>query len=85
MTERESILRQALGLSPEDRAFVLLGLEQSFAEDTSLPCSDEDLALFLAELNRRSAAFRTGETQARPASDVLMELRRRHVSRQPST
>jgi putative addiction module component (TIGR02574 family) len=72
MSNREVILQQALALPPDDRAFVATALEQSLAGDGD-PLSSEE---FLAELQRRSAAYRAGTTTARPAAEVLADLRR---------
>jgi putative addiction module component (TIGR02574 family) len=73
MSDREVILQQALALLPDDRAYLATALEDSLAADTN-PTSNEDL---LAELSRRSAAYRAGETTARPAAEVLSDLRKR--------
>jgi putative addiction module component (TIGR02574 family) len=75
MANRDAILQQALALPPDDRAFVATALEQSLAGHGD-PMSSEE---FLAELRRRSAAYRTGTTTARPAAEVLADLRRRHT------
>jgi putative addiction module component (TIGR02574 family) len=75
MSDRELILQQALTLSPDDRAYVATALEDSLAEDGDPMSSAE----FLAELQRRSAAFRAGTTTARPAKDVLADLRQRQT------
>jgi putative addiction module component (TIGR02574 family) len=72
MSNREVILQQALALPPDDRAFVATALEQSLAGDGDRLSREE----FLAELQRRSAAYRTGATTARPAAEVLADLRR---------
>jgi putative addiction module component (TIGR02574 family) len=71
MSDREVILQQALALPPDDRAYLATALEDSLAADTD-PTSNEEL---LAELSRRSAAYRAGETTARPAAEVLADLR----------
>jgi putative addiction module component (TIGR02574 family) len=76
MSDREVILEQALALPPDDRAFVATPLEQSLAGDGDPLSSDE----FLAELQRRSAAYRAGTTTARPAVQVLADLRRRETA-----
>ncbi|HEX4072683.1 MAG TPA: addiction module protein [Planctomycetaceae bacterium] len=75
MADRDAILQQALALPPDDWAFVATALEHSLAGDGD-PMSSEE---FLAELQRRSAAYRGGTTMARPAAEVLADLRRRHV------
>lgn len=73
MLHREEILQQALSLSPEDRAFVVSELEQSLEQ--GWPESEA----FFAELRRRSAAYRAGATTARPAEEVLADLRRKYA------
>jgi putative addiction module component (TIGR02574 family) len=73
--DRDAILQQASALPPDDRAFVATALEHSVAGNGD-PMSSEE---FVAELQRRSAAYRTGMTTARPAAEVLADLRRRHV------
>ena len=77
MTHREHVLQQALSLTPEDRAYVAAALEESLSATEPSPnaCSAE----LLAELQRRSSAFRSGGTSARPATDVLAEQRRRQA------
>jgi putative addiction module component (TIGR02574 family) len=72
MSDRELIL-QALALPPDDRAYVATALEQSLSVDGD-PMSNEE---FLAELQRRSAAYRARTTTARPPAEVLADLRRR--------
>jgi putative addiction module component (TIGR02574 family) len=71
MSDRELILQQALALPPDDRAYVATALEQSLAGDGDRLLNEE----LLAELQRRSAAYRAGKTTARPASEVLADLR----------
>jgi hypothetical protein len=88
MTLREQVLHEALALPPEDRAFVAAALERSL-----VPASPDDVPdaitatspdaisgdEFLRELERRSEAYRTGATTARPAADVLADQRQRQV------
>ena len=73
MSDRELILQQALALPPDDRAYVATALEQSLAGDGDRVLNEE----LLAELQRRSAAYGAGATTARPAAEVLADLRRR--------
>jgi putative addiction module component (TIGR02574 family) len=73
MSDRELILQQALALPPDDRAYVATVLEQSLAGDEDRLSNEE----FLAELERRSVAYRAGTTTARSATQVLAELRDR--------
>ncbi len=75
MTSRDAILQQALALPPEDRAFVADVLEQSLTPRGASLSSKE----LLTELERRSAAYRAGMTTARPAADVLADLRKRQA------
>lgn len=74
MSSREDVLQQALALSAEDRAYVVIALEHSLEPEAD--AADE----FIKELHRRSAAYRSGETTARPADEVLAELRQRQNS-----
>ena len=53
MSDREVILQQALALPPDDRAYVATALEHSLAGEGD-PMSSQE---FLAELQRRSAAY----------------------------
>jgi putative addiction module component (TIGR02574 family) len=73
---REQILQHALSLSPEDRAYVAQALAESLAtaEDR-----DRCAAELLAELQRRSTAYRTGTTTSRSAAEVLSDQRRRQA------
>lgn len=79
MTERDQILEQALALPTADREFLVSALALSlpsaeFEDDTpgeNMLSGDE----FLAELQRRSAAYRDGTTTSRPAAEVIAELR----------
>jgi hypothetical protein len=89
MPEREEIMQQAMGLPPEDRAFVAAALEHSLAADPkeALPDSGDSSGRaivvgdeFLEELQRRSRALRSGLTTARPATDVLADLLRRQAA-----
>jgi putative addiction module component (TIGR02574 family) len=84
MATREEITQQALALSPEDRAYIVFELERSFAEEPDRPASAAGHAEFLAELKRRSAAYRSGETKSRPAADVIADLRKIASSEQPA-
>ncbi len=76
MATREEIERQALALPPEDRAYLVFELERSFAEEPDRPATTTGNAELLAELKRRSAAYRDGKTTARPAADVMTDLRK---------
>jgi hypothetical protein len=88
LAHREEVLQQALALPPADRAFVAAALEQSLGVlvpdaidgESGDACAGAD---FLKELQRRSAAFRSGQTSARPVQDVLADLRRRQAGETP--
>lgn len=75
MTKSESVLQQALALGPEDRAFLAEALEQSLSGSKELLAGE----LFIAELRRRSRASRDGTMSARPAEEVLADLRERQL------
>ena len=88
MTMREQVLQNALSLPPEDRAFVAAALEESLETDSAddVPDAVEGTSAsaisgkrLLAELQRRSATYRTGTTTARPATDVLTDQRRKQA------
>jgi putative addiction module component (TIGR02574 family) len=74
MSAREDVLREALALSPEDRAYVIDVLENSLEPER---LTGEE---FLSELRRRSAAYRAGTTTARSIDEVLADLWRRQDS-----
>jgi putative addiction module component (TIGR02574 family) len=75
MSSLDFVLQQALALSPDDRAYVMNALEQSLAA----PQEGDTGSELLTELQRRSAAYRNGGTTARPAQDVLADLRERQA------
>lgn len=88
MTLREQVLNDALALPHEDRAFVVAALERSLkpaapedlpdavsATDPSAVAGEE----FLLELQRRSAAYRTGATTSRSLADALEDQRRKQA------
>ncbi len=84
MSKREQILQEALALPRGDREYVVTALEESLCRnDAESP--DEDIrgedtsAELLAELQRRSAAYRAGSTTARPADEVLADLTKRQA------
>ncbi len=78
MLTREGILNYALALPPGDREVVAAALQDSLQAER-----DPDGSLagneFYEELQRRSAAFRTEKTHARPASEVMAELFQRQA------
>ena len=60
---RDEILQQALALPPTDRAFVAAAPEESLTPATEIAEGDANAIqgeALLAELNRRSAAYRSG-------------------------
>ncbi|MBX3413310.1 MAG: addiction module protein [Pirellulales bacterium] len=81
MLPRDEILQQALALPLADRLYVADALEQSLA-DLPPPEGEGRLlseAEFIAELERRSAAYRDGTMGSQSADEVLAELRRRQA------
>lgn len=84
MTERDHILEQALALPTADREFLVLALAHSLpsTDPGEEPPGDDILTgdEFLAELKRRSAAYRDGTTTSRPAAEVIAEQRRRSAT-----
>jgi len=75
MTRREQIVEEALALSPEDRAFVADALECSLT--TSGFASPELAAEWSAEIDRRLAAFDSGEISAVDSRTSLERIRQR--------
>ncbi len=82
MTLREHVLQQALALPPRDQAYVAHALENHLIANLP-PETDEETGVsgdaLLAELRRRSAAYRAGTTTARDAADVMADLRQRQA------
>lgn len=60
MSNRDEITREALALSPEDRAYVADALERSL--ETGSFATPELADAWSAEIHRRIAAFERGET-----------------------
>lgn len=85
MDQREDILQQALALPLSDRAFVIAALQESLPTDAAGRGSSDAISGddFLAELRRRSEAYRNGTMAARPAAEILAELRAKSGSRLP--
>ena len=83
---RDQIIESALQLPPADRAFVLNALQNSFDDPTNpldIPHEiDEDSPdaiqgeELLKELDRRVAAYRSGESKSYSFEEVLEEIRR---------
>ena len=82
MTLREQVLEQALALPPQDQAYVAHALESHLISNLR-PEANEAAGTngheFLAELRRRSAAYRAGSTTARDSADVMADLRQRQA------
>ena len=75
MPTRDDILRDALSLPPEDRAYVANVIEQSLAKHGF--ATPEVAAAWMAEIERRLAALDRGEVHAVPAGVALNNIRRR--------
>lgn len=87
MSHRDEILRQAMALPHEDRAYVVTLLERSLSDADEASDGHQEFSgdaisgqAFVAELERRSAAYRAAETRARPADEVLTDLKTRQAS-----
>ena len=83
MLTREEVLHHALALPPADRELVAAALEDSLAagpDPVESLVGDE----FLQELQRRSAAYRSGQGRARPATEVMAELFQRQADESSS-
>jgi hypothetical protein len=81
MLKRDDVLQEALALPPADRAFVVVALEKSLiGEDDALADANGKIVSgtdLLQELRRRSASYRAGQSRARPAAEVLADIRQR--------
>lgn len=69
------IEKDALGLSPEDRARLAVRLISSLEEGVDSP--EEIGKLWIAEAERRFQELRDGLVQGIPAQDVFTELRKK--------
>jgi hypothetical protein len=78
MLTRDEILNQALALPPGDREMVAAALQESLEVECS-PAESLAGNDFYRELQRRSAAYRTGQTQARNGTDVMADLFQRQA------
>lgn len=79
MTYPEEILQQALSLPPADRAFVAAALEESLTPADAVDAASPDAVgggELLAEMQRRSKAYKNGEMTARPTAELIADLRR---------
>jgi Putative addiction module component. len=84
MTLREQLLEQALTLPTADQAFLAQSLEDHLIAHTPEETAEADGASgseLQTELRRRSAAYRSGQSTARLASDVLSDMRQRQVEK----
>lgn len=79
MSLREEIIQQALGLPPDDRAYVADTLEQSLPHDDF--ASPELAAAWSDEINRRIAAYDRGEAQGLEFDAALDHLRQTLAAR----
>jgi Putative addiction module component len=75
MPTREEIVRQALTLSLEDRAYVADVVEQSLGNGEF--ATPDIAADWMAEIERRARAFERGETRAEDWRTVISRLRSR--------
>ncbi len=87
MSHVDDLVRQAMALPDEDRAYIVTILERSLVGRDTAATNEPDLPsdavtgeAFLAELERRSAAYRSGTMAARPAAEVFADLRARQAS-----
>jgi putative addiction module component (TIGR02574 family) len=69
------IEKDALGLSPEDRARLAVRLISSLEESADSP--DEIEKLWMAEAERRFQELRDGRVEGVPAQEVFAELRKK--------
>jgi putative addiction module component (TIGR02574 family) len=82
MHQREQILEQAKGLPPGEQVQLIQELEDHLLAIVP-PQAEESAGIhgteLLEELQRRSARYRDGTTTARPAEEVMRDLRRRQI------
>lgn len=74
MSPRDAVLQQAMNLAEEDRAFVADALERSLSPSPFV--TDEIAAAWSQELNRRMAAYLSGETTSVSFDESLQILRK---------
>jgi putative addiction module component (TIGR02574 family) len=74
MSDRDAIARQALSLSPEDRAWVADVLERSL--DSEAFATPEIADAWSKEIDRRIAAYDRGDTRAVDFETVLSHVRK---------
>lgn len=73
MSPRDAVLQQAMNLAAEDRAFVADALERSLPPAPFV--TDEIAAAWSQELDRRMAAYLSGETTSVSFDESLQFLR----------
>lgn len=73
MSDRNQIVKQALELAPEDRAYVADALEQSLTNEGF--ATPEIAAAWAEEIERRIAAHDRGEGQAAGALAAIGRMR----------
>ncbi len=75
MSRRDEIVNQALGLEPEDRAFIADKLEESLTPEGF--ATPEIAAAWVAEIERRIAAYDRGEIEALAGDTAIDRIRER--------
>jgi putative addiction module component (TIGR02574 family) len=73
MSLRDEIAKQALSLSPEDRAYLADQLEQSLPHEQF--ATAEIAMAWASEVDRRLEAYDSGQTQAAGFDEVIHRLR----------
>lgn len=80
MLQRDQLLQQALALPIADQAFLAQSLEDHLIAQAAPETAESEGNAgdeLLAELRRRSAAYRGGQTTARSAAEVMGDFRQR--------
>ena len=75
MSQRDEIVKQALELRPEDRAFIADKLEESLTPEGF--ATPEIAAAWVAEIELRIAAYDRGEIEALPGDTAIDRIRER--------
>jgi putative addiction module component (TIGR02574 family) len=86
MSNRDEIAKQALGLPPEDRAYLADQLEQSLPHDGF--ATAEIARAWASEVDRRLESYDSGESPAAGFDEVMHRLRQRlaeHRERKAAT
>jgi hypothetical protein len=82
MTLRDQLLQQALTLPTDDQAFLAQSLEDHLIAQRASQTEEADGLSgpeLLAELQRRSETYRSGQATARLASEVMADMRQRQL------